>query len=97
MSEQWLDLLAKLPLYLGGHIVLSASALAVGLVVSLPLGIYASRRAKMVEWTLALAGAVQTIPSLALLALMVPLLNGTIGFEPAFACADAVQHSAHSR
>jgi osmoprotectant transport system permease protein len=84
VNEQWSELLSKLPLYLGGHMVLSASALAVGLLVSLPLGIFASRRPRLAEWTLGVAGVIQTVPSLALLALMVPFLGGMIGFEPAF-------------
>src|SRR5262249_48775114 len=74
----------KLPAYLGGHMLLSMAALAVGLGVSLPLGIAASRRPKLSEFTLGVAGIIQTVPSLALLALMVPLLGGMIGFVPAF-------------
>ena len=84
MSEPWRELLSKLPEYLGGHIVISLSALAVGFAVSVPLGIVASRRPKLAEWILGLAGVVQTVPSLALLALMVLLLNGQIGFWPSF-------------
>jgi osmoprotectant transport system permease protein len=76
--------LEDLPAFLGGHMLLSLAALAVGLVISLPLGIAASRRPKLAELTLGLAGVVQTVPSLALLALMVPLLGGKIGFRPAF-------------
>src|SRR5207244_2559032 len=62
----------------------SVTALAVGLAVSLPLGIAVSRRPRHSEWVLSVAGILQTIPSLALLALMVPLLGGMIGFWPAF-------------
>jgi osmoprotectant transport system permease protein len=82
--EQLPELLASLPKYLGGHVLLSAAALGVGLLVSLPLGIVVSRRRKLVELTLGVAGVIQTVPSLALLALMVPLLGGLIGFWPAF-------------
>jgi osmoprotectant transport system permease protein len=64
--------------------LLSISALAVGLAVSLPLGIVVCRRPKLAEIALGLAGVIQTVPSLALLALMVPLLGGMIGFMPAF-------------
>lgn len=84
MSEELVELFEQLPTYLGGHMLLSLSALAVGLIVSVPLGIAVSRRPKLGEWALSLAGIVQTIPSLALLALMVPLLGGRIGFVPAF-------------
>jgi osmoprotectant transport system permease protein len=63
-----------LPDYLGQHVLLSACALGLGLVISLPLAVAASRHAA-VRWpSLFLAGLVQTIPSLALLALFYPLL-----------------------
>src|SRR5262245_55798051 len=84
MNETYADLFDKLPAYLGGHVVLSLAALAVGRAISLPLGILASRRPRLGEWTLAVAGVLQTVPSLALLALMVLLLHGQIGFVPAF-------------
>jgi len=83
MSAPWAELVQKLPLYLGGHLTLSVAAMAVGLLVSLPLGLAASGRPRLAEWVLGAAGIVQTVPSLALLALMVPLLGGLIGFWPA--------------
>jgi len=82
--EQLLQGLAKLPVYLGGHMLLSTAALALGLAISVPLGILVSRKPKLAELTLGLAGVIQTVPSLALLALMVPLLGGQIGFLPGF-------------
>lgn len=78
------DLLEELPSCLGGHMFLSAMSLAVGLAISVPVGIFVSRRPRLAEWALGIAGIFQTIPSLALLALMVPLLGGAIGFWPAF-------------
>lgn len=77
------DLLRHLPDYLGGHVLLSVSAMAVGLVLSLPLGVLASKRPRLGEIALGVAGIMQTVPSLALLVIMVPLL-GAIGFAPAF-------------
>ena len=82
--EQLPDLLHGLPRYLGGHMALSLSALAVGLLISIPLGIAGSRRPKLAECSLAVAGVIQTVPTLALLALMVLLLRGRIGFRPSF-------------
>ncbi len=65
---------ALLPGYLGEHVLLSASALLLGLAISLPLAVAASRSAA-VRWpALLIASLVQTIPSLALLALFYPLL-----------------------
>ena len=63
-----------LPAYLGGHVLVSAAALLLGAAISLPLAALAARSPRL-RWP-ALAGAslVQTIPSLALLALFYPLL-----------------------
>jgi osmoprotectant transport system permease protein len=82
VSEQLLECFRDLPDYLGWHVLFSVSALAVGLVFSVPLGIAVSRRPKLAELTQGVAGVIQTVPSLALLVLMVPLL-GT-GFKSAF-------------
>ncbi|MBP7651612.1 MAG: ABC transporter permease subunit, partial [Phenylobacterium sp.] len=63
-----------LPDYLAWHVLLSASALALGLIISLPLAVAASRSPRLRWPVLAFAGLIQTIPSLALLALFYPLL-----------------------
>ncbi len=78
------ELVEKLPSYLGWHLFLTVAALVVSLALSLPLGILVSRRPRLAELTLGVAGIIQTVPSLALLALMVLLLGGLIGFWPAF-------------
>jgi osmoprotectant transport system permease protein len=65
---------AALPERLAWHVVLSAAALVLGIALSLPLAIAAARSPR-VRWpVLALASLVQTVPSLALLALFYPLL-----------------------
>ena len=74
MSPQVQAAFALLPEYLGWHVLLSVSALALGLVISLPLAVAASRSARLRWPVLALASLIQTIPSLALLALFYPLL-----------------------
>lgn len=63
-----------LPEYLGWHVLLSVSALGLGLAISLPLAVAASRSPRLRWPVLALASLIQTIPSLALLALFYPLL-----------------------
>ncbi|HET8934238.1 MAG TPA: ABC transporter permease/substrate-binding protein [Polyangiales bacterium] len=63
-----------LPGYLSQHVVLSACALALGLALGIPLSILALRRPWLRWPVLAFASLVQTIPSLALLALFYPLL-----------------------
>lgn len=65
---------ANLPDYLGQHVLLSVSAMALGLAISLPLGIAASRLAWLRGPALGLASIVQTVPGLALLALFYPVL-----------------------
>lgn len=76
---QQLDLL---PEYLGSHLLLTLLALSAGILVCVPFGLVVTR-IRVLQWpVLTIAGVLQTIPGLALLALMVPLL-GTIGFLPA--------------
>lgn len=65
---------ADLPRYLAAHVELTLLALALGAAISLPLGVVASRRPGLGRLVLAVASVLQTIPGLALLALMVPLL-----------------------
>ncbi|NQE60911.1 hypothetical protein [Caulobacter sp. RHG1] len=74
MADRLNAALAVLPERLGWHVALSASALALGLAVALPLGIAAARNPRLKWIALGAAGLVQTIPSLALLALFYPLL-----------------------
>ncbi|HUO13219.1 MAG TPA: glycine betaine ABC transporter substrate-binding protein [Caulobacteraceae bacterium] len=74
MDQRFAAAWALLPDYLGQHVLVSASALALGLVISLPLAVAASR-SPAVRWPALLAASlVQTIPGLALLALFYPLL-----------------------
>jgi osmoprotectant transport system permease protein len=63
-----------LPGYLSQHVTLSACALALGLLLGIPLSILALRRPWLRWPILAFASLVQTIPSLALLALFYPIL-----------------------
>ena len=74
---------ANLPDYLGQHVLLSLSAMVLGLAISLPLAVAASRIAWLRGWSLAIASIVQTIPGLALLALFYPLLVIASGFTTA--------------
>jgi osmoprotectant transport system permease protein len=74
MSPRLSQAFALLPEYLGWHVLLSFSALLLGVLISLPLAIAASRSARLRWPVLAGASLIQTIPSLALLALFFPLL-----------------------
>ncbi|NEV77310.1 ABC transporter permease subunit [Rhodopseudomonas sp. BR0C11] len=73
-DPRWHDALSTLPDYLGAHVRVSLAALALGLIVSLPLAIFARHRPLLRGTLLGFAGVVQTIPGLALLALFYPLL-----------------------
>lgn len=74
MDERVAAAFRLLPEYLGQHVLLSAAALALGVIISLPLAVLASARPGLRWSLLAFASAVQTIPGLALLALFYPLL-----------------------
>lgn len=74
MGERFAAAARLLPDYLGQHVLLSAAALALGFLISLPLVVVASRNARIRWPVLGFASIVQTVPSLALLALFYPLL-----------------------
>src|SRR6266849_124054 len=76
MNERIAQAFSLLPNYLAQHVLLSAAALALGVALSLPLAVLASRYARIRWPILAAASLVQTIPGLALLALFSPLLLG---------------------
>ncbi len=65
-----------------GHLELVAVALAVALAFAVPLGILAARRPRVAPWLLGTLGAIYTIPSLALLAVLVQAFG--LGFTPVF-------------
>jgi osmoprotectant transport system permease protein len=73
-DPRWHEALTHLPDYLGNHVRVSVTALALGLSVSLPLAIVARNRPLLRGALLGLASIVQTVPGLALLALFYPLL-----------------------
>jgi osmoprotectant transport system permease protein len=73
-DPRWSEALGHLPDYLGNHVRVSVTALALGLAVSLPLAIAVRNRRVPRAALLGLASIVQTVPGLALLALFYPLL-----------------------
>jgi len=66
----------------GQHVLLVALSVLLACLVGIPLGIVAAYQARLRQSVLGLAGMLQTIPSLALLAMLIPLL-GRIGIVPA--------------
>lgn len=60
---------------LGEHIFVSGSALLLAFAVSLPLGIWAARNQRVMTITLGISGVLYTIPTMALLALLIPIVG----------------------
>ena len=63
------------------HIQISFIALIIALIIAIPLGIYLSYHKKLANIVIAINGVIQTIPSLAILALLIPIVG--IGRKPA--------------
>ncbi|KIL45319.1 ABC transporter permease [Jeotgalibacillus soli] len=63
------------------HLYLSFVAIFLAIIISLPLGIYISRKQKVAEFYIGITAIFQTIPSLALFGFLVPLVG--IGTETA--------------
>lgn len=67
----------------GEHLALVAAALLGAVALAIPLGVASARHRRLGRLALGAAGVIQTIPSLALLVFMIPLLG--IGARPAVA------------
>lgn len=66
------------------HIGLVAVAMLIAALVGVPLGIVVTRHARLGRWVLGMANVMQTVPSLALFGLLIPLpLLGGIGSRTA--------------
>ncbi len=84
MSDNLREQLLLLPAYFQGHLLLTLAAITMGVLISVPLGVWAEQSARAKQPLLATVSIIQTFPSLAILALVVALLGGRIGFLPAF-------------
>jgi osmoprotectant transport system permease protein len=73
--------MAAIPVALLRHVELVAASLAASVLAGVPLGIVAARRRRLAALVLGASGLLQTVPSLALLALLIPVLG--IGVVPA--------------
>jgi osmoprotectant transport system permease protein len=74
---------ARLLRLTGQHLKLVGLSLGAAIVIAVPLGIAAAQRAAFGQFILATTGIMQTIPSIALLVFMIPLLG--VGAPPAMA------------
>lgn len=73
--------LDTIALALWEHVVLVGVSIAIALAISLALGIWASRRPRVYTVVVGIAALLYTIPSLALFAMLIPLLG--LGAKPA--------------
>jgi osmoprotectant transport system permease protein len=73
------DLVSGVPPLLASHLALVLVALGIAGALGLPLAVALVRRPRLASPVLTIAGAIQTVPGLALLALMVPALAATHG------------------
>jgi osmoprotectant transport system permease protein len=76
--EGWLQALFR---RIGEHLLLVGASLLAAIAVAVPLGVLASRHPRLGRVLLGVTGVLQTIPSLALLVLLIPLFG--IGSPPA--------------
>lgn len=78
----WLqDRLTKFRDYTLQHLVLVLVSLSAAIVCAVPLGVLAYKFSSIGEWILGTVGVIQTIPSMALMVFMIPLLG--LGALPA--------------
>lgn len=75
--ERWPDILTAA----WEHLQLTFVSLFFAILIAIPLGIFLTRHRKLAEPLIGVTAVAQTIPSLALLGFMIPLLG--IGFIPA--------------
>jgi osmoprotectant transport system permease protein len=82
-GSQWQRRIDRLVQRTGEHLFLVFFSLALAIIVAIPLGVWAYCRPRIGHTLLAIAGVIQTIPSLAVLVFMIPLLG--LGAWPAIA------------
>jgi osmoprotectant transport system permease protein len=71
LGNNWEQVLVAL----GEHVVISFTALAIAFTLSLAIGIWAARSERVFRWAMALSGFLYTVPTLAFLALLIPVVG----------------------
>jgi osmoprotectant transport system permease protein len=71
LSRNWDQVLVAL----GEHLVISLTALAIASALSLVAGIWAARNDRVFTWAIGISGFLYTIPTLAFLALLIPVVG----------------------
>jgi len=77
LINNWSELVTKT----GEHFYISIVALLIAVVVAVPIGIFLSKLKRTSNFVLMIAGVLQTIPTLAVLAIMIPIFG--VGKTPA--------------
>lgn len=77
LINNWSELVTKT----GEHFYISIVALLIAVVVTVPIGILLSKLKRTSNFVLMIAGVLQTIPTLAVLAIMIPIFG--VGKTPA--------------
>ncbi len=84
MIDFWNAYGSQILIALGQHLFLVGVALAIGVIVAVPLGIILTRIPRWAAPIIAVVSVIQTIPSLVFFALLIPIpLIGGIGVQPA--------------
>ena len=60
---------------LGEHIVIALTSLSIAFALSLVIGIWAARHDRVFRWSIGISGFLYTIPTLAFLALLIPIVG----------------------
>jgi osmoprotectant transport system permease protein len=80
----WLTHQQELATLLGQHVLLVAVSTLVAVAIGVPLGVFSARRPRLASPLVAIANAVQTIPSLAMFGFLLPVpLVGGVGARAA--------------
>ena len=80
----WITHRAEVATLVAQHVVLVAASTAIAVLVGVPLGVFASKRPRLAAPAMAIAGIVQTIPSLAMFGFLLPApLVGGVGARAA--------------
>jgi osmoprotectant transport system permease protein len=71
LQRNWPQVLSAL----GEHVLISLTALVIAFAIAFAIGVWAARRPRALSAALAVTGVLYTIPTLALLALLIPLVG----------------------
>ena len=71
LQRNWPQVLSAL----GEHVLISLTALVIAFAIAFAIGVWAARRPRALGTALAVTGVLYTIPTLALLALLIPLVG----------------------